>query len=174
MHQHHVPAANGFACPCVLLLLLLLLLLLQARALRWKLTTRRHDGAGDGFRDKHSDLTPQQLQQQEQHLVQQVGRQGGCCCCGRQWCRGRVMRLIGQASGSNAARRDMCIRHSRECCWQRAVLSAVVLGSFACTPVSSMALHILSPAAAQTLWRHVLSVLPQFHLSVFAANLRTC
>jgi hypothetical protein len=73
MHQHHVPAINGFGCPCVLLPLLLL----QARALRWKLTTRRHDGAGDGFRDKHTDLTPQQLQQQEQHLVQQVGRQGG-------------------------------------------------------------------------------------------------
>jgi hypothetical protein len=55
-----------------------LLLLLQARALRWKLTTRRRDGAGDGFRDKHSDLTQEQLQQQEQHLVQQV-RKLYCC-----------------------------------------------------------------------------------------------
>eukprot|EP00883_Tetradesmus_obliquus_P002426 jgi/Sobl393_1/12606/SZX60780.1 len=46
----------------------------EARALRWKLTTRRRDGAGDGFRDKHSDLSPEQLEQQEQHLVQQVLR----------------------------------------------------------------------------------------------------
>jgi hypothetical protein len=52
------------------------LVLLQARALRWKLTTRRRDGAGDGFRDKHTDLSPEQLQQQEQHLVQQVRWQG--------------------------------------------------------------------------------------------------
>lgn len=50
----------------------------QAKALRWKLTTRRGDGAGDGFADKHSDLSPEELQEKEQHLVKQVRQEGGC------------------------------------------------------------------------------------------------
>lgn len=49
---------------------------LQAKQLKWKLSTRRQDAAGDGFADKHLDLTPEQLKEHEQHLVQQVKNVG--------------------------------------------------------------------------------------------------
>lgn len=51
---------------------LLLYCACQAKALRWKLTTRRADGADGGFAEKHSDLPPEELQDKEQHLVKQV------------------------------------------------------------------------------------------------------
>jgi hypothetical protein len=44
----------------------------QAKALRWKLSTRRADGAGDGFSEKHSELTADELKDKETHLVKQV------------------------------------------------------------------------------------------------------
>jgi uncharacterized membrane protein YgcG len=45
----------------------------QAKALRWKLSTRRPDGAGDGFAEKHGDVTAKELKEKEQALVKQVG-----------------------------------------------------------------------------------------------------
>lgn len=44
----------------------------QAKALRWKLSTRRADGAGDGFSEKHTELTAEELKDKETHLIKQV------------------------------------------------------------------------------------------------------
>jgi hypothetical protein len=62
---------TGPACD-TLPVALLLYCACQAKALRWKLTTRRADGADGGFAEKHSDLPPEELQDKEQHLVKQV------------------------------------------------------------------------------------------------------
>jgi hypothetical protein len=40
---------------------------------RWKRTTRGPNAAGESFREKHSELEPEELSRMEQHLVQQVG-----------------------------------------------------------------------------------------------------
>jgi hypothetical protein len=48
--------------------------LLQAAMLRWKLTTRRHDGASEEFTEKHkAELGPEEIKKAEQHLAAQVG-----------------------------------------------------------------------------------------------------
>ena len=45
--------------------------------LRWKLTTKRHDGASEEFTEKHkAELGPEEIKEAEQHLAAQVG--GGC------------------------------------------------------------------------------------------------
>lgn len=55
----------------------------QAKQLQWKLTTRRRDGAGDFFREKHTDLSDEELARQEQHLAAQVHLRQGQAPVGR-------------------------------------------------------------------------------------------
>lgn len=62
----------------------------QAKALRWKLSTRRPDGAGDGFAEKHTDMTPEELKEKETHLVKQVSIEGAHMTDAEQLCTSQV------------------------------------------------------------------------------------